>query len=136
MHHDNRRDEQEVSFPFMRHELQYAVRALADEEFQTSAWVDEVTPSDQFFYTFDSAFHGLMDDSIVADEEAAAIGTVLANEQELASVEELIEAARRLVSEIGPSGTFADARSSNSWADVVAAAKRARAVLGDPPSFP
>jgi hypothetical protein len=117
MRHDKRRGEREVSFPSMRHELQYAVLALADEEFQESVWVDNVTPSAQFSYSLDSAFHALMDDSIVADEDAAAIGTVLANEQELASVEELVDVARRLISEIGLSGTFEDARSSNSWAE-------------------
>ena len=136
MHRNKRGGEREVSFPFVRHELQYAVRALADEEFQMSAWVGNVTPSPQFSYSFDSAFHALLDDSIVADKGPAAIGAVLASEQELTSVEELIEVARRLINEIGLAGTFEDARSSNSWTGVVAAAKKARAVLGDPPSFP
>lgn len=133
---DEHSHESEVSFPAMRHELQYAVRSLADEGFQASAWSRNMPLGEQFSYSFDMAFHTLLDDSIVADQGAAAIGTILKDDRELASVQELIVAAQRLIGEIGLRGTYEDARSRKSWATTVEKAKRTRAVLGDPPAFP
>jgi hypothetical protein len=120
----------------MRHELQYAVRALADEDFQRRVWERGVMPYSQFTYSFDMAFHSLLDDSAVAERGDDAIGTVLRDDRELTRIQELITAARQLIRDIGVEGRYADAQEQQSWAAVIEAAKRARSVIGDPPSFP
>jgi hypothetical protein len=125
-----------VAFPSMRHELQYAVRALADEDFQKNTWERGIKPYPHFAYSFDMAFHSLIDDSTVADRGEDAIGVVLKDHRELTSIQELIAAARRLIDDIGVEGSYADARRQQSWVTVIEAAKRARLVIGDPPSFP
>jgi hypothetical protein len=130
------RSESEVTFPAMRQELQYAVRALADEDFQIMVWGQEVKPYSQFAYSFDMAFHALLDDSTVAEQEDDAVGTVLKDHQELMRIQELISAARRLIRDIGVKGSYAEARGQASWISVIEAAKRARSSIGDPPSFP
>jgi hypothetical protein len=130
------RGRSDVDFPQMRAELQYAVNALADEEFQRHAWRRQGSHDLGITYSFDMALHTLLDDSIVADEGRAAVGPILKDDQELVAVQRLVEAARQLIAEIGLQGTFDDARARPSWTAVIDTAKRAKSVLGAPPRFP
>jgi hypothetical protein len=132
MSHDEDRSEQQVRFPAMRSELQYAVCALADEDFQRRQW----SGNPSIDYSFDTALHVLLDDSVVADQGEATVGTILKDESELRAVQDLIHAARRVIEDIGLHGTFDDARSLPSWLDALSAAQRARSVLGASPWFP
>lgn len=135
MNHKEYGEESEVKYPSMRHELQYAVRALSDEGFQERMWGDHGDPDPGVTYTFDMALHALLDDSIVADNAREAVGLVLKG-GEVDSVMTLVAVARRIIQEIGLRGDFTDARERPSWNSVVEAAKRTRSILGDPPRFP
>jgi hypothetical protein len=136
MSHDKSNGKSEIEFPQMRAELQYAVCALADEEFQEDAWSTQGSRDLGVTYTFDMALHTLLDDSIVADQGQAAAGTILTGNEELEVVQSLVEAARQVIAEIGLRGTFGDARTLPSWRVVVTTAQRAKSVLGSPPRFP
>jgi hypothetical protein len=87
-------------------------------------------------YTFDMALHVLLDDSVIADQGRAAVGTVLKDDEELHVMQDLVGAARQVVQEIGLRGTFEDASSRPSWSAAVRAVRQARSVLGLPPQFP
>ena len=106
MSRDGNNAESEVKFPSMRSELQYAVKALADEDFQRRMWVGPQDSSLTITYTFDMALHALLDDSVVADNGEAAIGVILKNERELDVVANLISTAREVIREIGLKGSF------------------------------
>jgi hypothetical protein len=120
----------------MRSELQYAISALADEDFQRREWSKHGNPESNITYTFDMALHVLLDDSVIADQGQVAVGTVLKDDEELHVVQALVGAAHQVIQEIGLQGTFEDASSRSSWAAAVRAARRARSVLGPPPQFP
>jgi hypothetical protein len=136
MNRDEDNVSSEVRFPWMRSELQYAISALADEDFQRREWSRHSNSERNITYTFDMALHALLDDSVISDQGRAAVGAVLKDDEELHVMQDLVGAAQQVIQDIGLQGTFEDAISRPSWSAAVRAAQRATSVLGPPPRFP
>lgn len=126
----------EPRFPAMRDEVQYAVAALADEGYQRVVWQEGLSPRQPYAYDFDMACHALLDDIDVFGDPAKLIGSVLRDERELGALKHLGESLVSLIEDIGVTGTFERAVASAKWPPVLAAARKALAVIGRPTTFP
>ncbi|MFG3437739.1 hypothetical protein ACGF0J_10915 [Nonomuraea sp. NPDC047897] len=67
----------EIRFPDMRKEVEGAVRALADLEYQQAVWIRREDPHSQYYDDFDLNIHILYDDTAVLEDPYAAIGQLL-----------------------------------------------------------
>lgn len=126
----------EVAFPELRTELQYALAALADEEYQRRVWIEGIAPRTPYAYDFDMACHAILDDTDVLRDPTRLLGTVLRDDSELRAVVGLASALQAVISDIGAAGTISAARSSPAWPDLVASAAQASQLLGRPDPFP
>jgi hypothetical protein len=125
-----------VVFPDLREQLKYATRALSDEPFQISAWVNGIMPFANYGFSFDDALNVVLTDVPVAAWGKEAIGDVLTSLREYEAMSELTNACVALVLDIGQFGTIEDARRSGAWREVVRAAQAATHAIGQPRSFP
>ena len=126
----------EVTFPYMRRELQYAVRALADDSFQMRVWGRHQLPNERYSYSFEMALHTLLDDSGLENSREELIGVILVSDSEFSVLSDLVAVALAAIADIGLKGTYNDAQGRTSWRRVIEFAARATAVLGYSGEFP
>lgn len=126
----------EVAFPELRSELQYALAALADEEYQSKVWVEGGVPKAPYAYDFDMACHAILDDTDVTRNPRSLLGTVLRNDRELESLVALADALAAVIRDIGANGTIQAARLSPGWRVVVNRAAESSRLIGMPAVFP
>lgn len=127
-----------VEYPEMRAEAIGALKALSDFAYQRRMWVDEVGQHPGIVENLDINIHILYDDTGVAEEPRARIGTVLENENEARALEELDRVLGPFIDALDPGVNDATVIAMPEWRDVVRAAQKALGVLteGGPPSEP
>ncbi len=125
----------EVQFPSMRDEVVEAVEALADTEYQWSAWVRHELPVGGYD-DFNLAIHILFDDTTVAEDPDRTIGVFLRSQEEADAMRKLGRQIRGLFDELGTELSDEEYLRSPGWPAVVAAAKEAREVLRKPLTKP
>jgi hypothetical protein len=126
----------DVRFPEMRHEVQYAIRALSDPAYQQRVWRHHDLPTPDYEYDFDMAINALYDDTELADHPQSTVGAILRGNEELEAILAVMQKLDLVLREIGRDESFEAAQELGIWPDIVQAAKKARNVLGDPPRFP
>jgi hypothetical protein len=119
----------DVFFPDMRRNVVSAVRALADEAYQRRVWIDHECPGDGYYDDFTMNLHILFDDTLVLEDPAATLGTVLKSGEEVDALAVLAEALDDLLSSEGSERTDAEYMASPLWGTVVRAAGAAYAVM-------
>lgn len=118
----------EVRFPDMRNEIVRAVKALADPEYQWSAWVRRELPPGRYD-EFDHRIHVLYDDTQVLEDSAAAIGVYLCSREEADAMKKLAAALDALFDELGTDLSDEDYLRAPAWSSVVVAAREALSSL-------
>ncbi|MFJ9786165.1 hypothetical protein ACIRSS_41805 [Amycolatopsis sp. NPDC101161] len=108
----------------MRNEIVRAVKALADPEYQWSAWVRRELPPGQYD-EFTHRIHILYDDTQVLEDPAAAVGVYLYSREEADAMAKLAAALDALFAELGTELSDEDYLRARAWSSVVAAAREA-----------
>ncbi|HEY8986486.1 MAG TPA: hypothetical protein VIU15_43810 [Streptomyces sp.] len=119
----------EVSFPDMRRNVVSAVRALADEAYQHRVWIDRDYPDDGYYDDFEMNLHILFDDTLVLEDPAATLGTVLKSREEVDVMTILGNALDELLTAEGSERTDREYMASPLWGGVVHAAGAAYNLL-------
>lgn len=118
----------EVRFPQMRSEIILAVKALADPDYQWSAWVRHELPPGHFD-DFTHQIHILYDDTQVLESPYSAVGLYLRSPDEAAAMQALARAIDNLFAQLGTELSDEEYLKSASWTSVVEAARAAQRAL-------
>ncbi|GGT62287.1 hypothetical protein GCM10010207_72360 [Streptomyces atratus] len=118
-----------VSFPDMRRNVISAVGALADKEYQRRVWVERIYPQEGFYDDFSMNLNILYDDTLVLDDPASTLGTVLRSEEEVAAMVMLASAINNLMGREGNEKTDAEYMKSPLWGAVLRSASAACAIM-------
>ncbi|MFC0027953.1 hypothetical protein ACFFMM_00245 [Micromonospora chaiyaphumensis] len=118
----------EVRFPAMREEIVQAVRALADHEYQWSAWVRRELPPGQYD-EFTHRIHILYDDTQVLEDPGAAVGIYLRSQEEAIAMQRLAAAIDALFDELGTELSDESYLRARRWPAIVTAAREALVLL-------
>lgn len=119
----------DVSFPDMRENVVSAVRALADEAYQRRVWIDRDYPEEGYYDDFTMSLHILFDDTLVLEDPAATLGTVLKSREEVDAMTVLAGALDELLDAEGSNRADEDYLASPLWGAVVRTAGAALALL-------
>ncbi|MGW1878755.1 SCO4402 family protein [Streptomyces sp. NPDC001975] len=120
-----------VEFPDMRENVISAVRALADREYQERVWIQRIYPEDGYFDDFTLNINILYDDTLVLEDPASALGTILSSQQEVAVLTVLRSALDELLEREGTNKSDAEYLASPLWSAVVDSASAAYRILAD-----
>jgi hypothetical protein len=112
----------------MRVEIVRAVKALADPEYQWSAWVRRELPPGQYD-EFTHRIHILYDDTQVLEDPRGAVGIYLRSEKEADAMRNLAAALDALFDAMGTELADEAYLRAPAWSDVVAAARVALGLL-------
>ncbi|MEU6285230.1 hypothetical protein [Streptomyces sp. NPDC047028] len=118
-----------VSFPEMRESVISAVSALTDEKYQKEVWVDQNYPEEGYFDDFELNIHILFDDTLVLEDPASALGTILRSTEEVNAMEKLASAINDLLASEGSDKTDIQYITSPLWGAVVRSASIALGIL-------
>ena len=119
----------DASFPDMRRNVVSAVRALADVAYQRRVWIDRDYPTDGYYDDFAMNLHILYDDTLVLEDPAATLGTVLKSKEEVDAMGVLAEALDELLDAEGSERTDREYMASPLWGGVVRTAGTAYGLL-------
>jgi hypothetical protein len=119
----------DVSFPDMRENVVSAVRALADEVYQRRVWIDRDYPEEGYYDDFTMNLHILFDDTLVLEDPAATLGTVLKSREEVDAMTVLAGTLDELLGTEGSARADAEYLASPLWGAVVRAASAALDLL-------
>jgi hypothetical protein len=114
-----------MKFPEQRQELIETLQALSDRNYQESVWLKKEYSDRVIYDCLDYVIHFLFDDTSLADEPEKLIGYILANQEEVELIREVIKALDKLLSELGIDKTDAEYLSSILWNDVIKTAQKA-----------
>lgn len=118
-----------VNLPEMRKEIISAVKALSDTDYQQRVWIDQIYPHADFFDDFTLNVNVLYDDTTVLDDPAAALGQTLANDTEVAAMQQLAGRLGDILDSVGRDADDLAFLQSPLWSGVVTAAQEALRVL-------
>ncbi|MGW4214791.1 SCO4402 family protein [Lentzea sp. NPDC004789] len=118
----------EVRYPNLRNEVLEAVRALSDFEYQQRVWVRRDVLSGNYD-EFTHRVRILYDDTQVLEAPQAAIGDVLASEEEACAMQELVDVLNSIFDRFGTELSDDKYLELPEWGTVVAAARRVLVVL-------
>ncbi|MCN9243085.1 hypothetical protein NGF19_20160 [Streptomyces sp. RY43-2] len=118
-----------VGFPDMRRNVISAVRALADAEYQRRVWIERIYPREGYYDDFTLNLNILYDDTLVLDDPASTLGTVLRSEGEVSAMEALASAVDALLQREGDGRMDADYMASPLWDAVLRSALVAYEVM-------
>jgi hypothetical protein len=121
----------DIRFPDMRNEIVRAVKALADPEYQWSAWVRRELPPGRYD-EFTHRIHILYDDTQVLEDPECAVGVYLRSVEEANVMRKLASAIDTLFDDLGTELSDEQYLRAPGWAAVVDAAKEALGVLESP----
>lgn len=122
-------DLSQVSFPEMRRSVLSAVRALSDESYQRRVWIDRCYPQEGYYDDFSTNIHILFDDTLVLEDPASTLGTVLKCEEEVAAMVALASSVNDLLEREGGERVDAEYIASPLWGAVVRSASKAYDVM-------
>lgn len=114
----------EIRFPEMRNEIVRAVKALADPEYQWSAWIRRELPPGEYD-EFTHRIHILYDDTQVLEDPDAAIGVYLRSQSEANAMRKLAQAIDSLFNELGTELSDEEYLRAPGWSSIVEAANAA-----------
>ncbi|GHG18727.1 MULTISPECIES: SCO4402 family protein [Amycolatopsis] len=120
-----------IQFPDMRNEIVRAVKALAEPEYQWSAWVRRELPPGHYD-EFTHRIHVLYDDTQVLEDPERAVGVYLRSVEEANAMRKLASAIDALFEDMGTELSDEDYLRAPGWASVVHAAREALGVLERP----
>ncbi|MGH7751076.1 MAG: SCO4402 family protein [Candidatus Dormibacteria bacterium] len=126
----------DVRFPAMRAEVQYACATLADTEYQRTVWLECKLPEGPYEYDFTMACQAILDDTEILDDPDSLVGELVLNAKELGVLSRLAGLLMDLITDIGTMGTFLEALGSPKWPEVAMAAREASDLIGRPDPFP
>lgn len=114
-----------LKYPGMRQELMGYLRDLSDHEYQRKNW----SRTD----SLDHAVHFLFDDTPLADDPERTIGFFLHDASEVAAVSAVIAALDAMFAKHGTELQDAEYIALADWNAVIAAARKAHALLSQKP---
>ncbi|MEG4344896.1 hypothetical protein QUB70_16595 [Microcoleus sp. A003_D6] len=114
-----------VQYPKMREELLETLRSLADREYQHKVWIDKDYSLGIECDSFDDAVHFLYDDTVLAENQDAAIGVIIKNEKEARLMEAVCQAIDLVFEVLGTEASDEEYIKSSEWTGVVEAASKA-----------
>ncbi|MFF6998540.1 hypothetical protein ACFY93_26750 [Streptomyces sp. NPDC008313] len=118
-----------VTLPEMRKSVLSAVRALSDKAYQERVWLDHDYPQEGYYDDFSMNIHILFDDTLVLDDPAASLGTVLKCQEEVEVMASLAAALENLFDREGGQREDLDYVRSPLWDAVVRCASRAHFIM-------
>lgn len=118
----------ELRFPSMREELIDYLRGLSDRRYQYCAWVEHKCPSGGFD-ELDYAIHFLYDDTKLASDPGATVGSILKNLEEVHCIENLIAELGLIFGKYGLELTDGEYIEKPEWQGVLKAAIDAKNCL-------
>ncbi|MET7604111.1 hypothetical protein ABZU45_24885 [Streptomyces avermitilis] len=119
----------DVSFPEMRRSVLSAVLALSDEAYQRRVWIGRQYPQEGYYDDFTMNANILFDDTLVLENPASTLGTILECEEEVEVMAALAAAINDLIDSEGGQKTDAEYIVSPLWRTVVRSAAKAYDVM-------
>jgi hypothetical protein len=104
----------QVKYIDMRFNLTLVCHDIADEKFHADVWVNPSLPPPDNRFTFDDAVAYIVDDLDFPIPETL-VGSVLADETELAMFLELSSALNAMINRLGPYASYEEASASPEW---------------------
>ncbi|WP_208935765.1 SCO4402 family protein [Paracidovorax avenae] len=108
-------------YPFLRRELLMCMQALADRDYQNSAWISRIFPPGIEWDSLGVAVDFIFNDSGLSDDAVGAIGIFLV-EDELGGVAKVIEKMEVVFEKYGDDCSDLEYISQPEWSDVVESA--------------
>ncbi|MEN4922755.1 hypothetical protein ABE485_29065 [Achromobacter spanius] len=118
----------ELRSPSMRRELIDYLRGLSDACYQHCAWVEHKYPIGGYD-ELDYAIHFLYDDTKLAKDPGATVGSILKNREEVDCIEILIEKLNLIFFKYGLGLTDGEYIEKPEWREVIQAAANAKSCL-------
>ncbi|WP_221357754.1 SCO4402 family protein [Streptomyces beigongshangae] len=109
----------DVTLPEMRRSVISAIGALADRDYQKRVWVDRIFPKEGYYDDFAMNLHILFDDTLVLEDPASQVGTILKCHDEVTVMEALATSINTLLAHEGEEKEDAEYMSSPLWESVV-----------------
>jgi hypothetical protein len=119
----------DVRFPDMRSNVISAIYALANREHQHRVWIERTYPREGYYDDFTLNLNVLYDDTLVLDDPAATLGTVLRSQDEVVAMGTLAAAIDNLLRQEGDGKADADYMASPLWDAVVRSALAAYEIM-------
>ncbi|UNO42983.1 hypothetical protein [Streptomyces sp. MST-110588] len=118
----------DIRFPEMRERVIFAVRHLADQQYQQKIWMEQQYPHPDYYDDFSLTLNSL-DDTAVLDDPVAAIGITLSCADEAEAMRRLADRLDEIINTVGGQSPDSHFLASPLWSGVIEAAQDALEVL-------